>query len=60
MGAVGMTSMSYGMVVLGIDGSLQTIALGVIIVLIMAYTTNKNKMAALLKGLGRKQEMMKC
>ena len=48
MGAVGMTAMSYGMVVLGIDGSIQTIVLGVIIVLIMAYTTNKAKMAALL------------
>jgi len=31
--------------VLGIDGSIQTIVLGVIIVLIMAYTTNKAKMA---------------
>ncbi len=56
MGAVGMTAMSYGMVVLGIDGSIQTIVLGVIIVLIMAYTTNKAKMAALLSRLFKRPE----
>lgn len=54
MGAIGMTSMSYGMVVLGLDGSIQTIALGVIIVLIMAYTTNKSKMSALLRRFKRR------
>ena len=56
MGAVGMTAMSYGMVVLGIDGSIQTIVLGVIIVLIMAYTTNKAKMAALLSRFFKRPE----
>lgn len=45
MGAIGMTSMSYGMVVLGIDSSIQTIVLGVIIVLIMAYTSNSDKLS---------------
>lgn len=47
MGAIGMTSMSYGMVVVGIDGSIQTIVLGIIIVLIMAYTTNQAKLVHL-------------
>lgn len=51
MGAIGMTCMSYGMVVLGIDGSIQTIVLGIIIVLIMAYTTNQARLQRQIKGL---------
>ena len=41
VGAVGMQTMTYGMVCSGIDGSLQTVVTGVVIVLIMAYTANQ-------------------
>ncbi|GIP17588.1 sugar ABC transporter permease [Paenibacillus montaniterrae] len=46
-GALGMNALSYGMVVLGIDSSLQTVIVGVFIVAFMAYTTNKEQLRAL-------------
>ncbi|MVB12439.1 Branched-chain amino acid transport system / permease component [Caprobacter fermentans] len=45
-GAIGMNALTYGMVVLGIDGSVQTIILGAFIVIFMGYTTNQEKLHA--------------
>lgn len=44
-GALAMNAFSYGMVVLGINGSLQTIVLGAFIVLFMAYTVRSERAA---------------
>ena len=41
VGSVGMQVMTYGMVCTGIDGSMQTIVTGIVIVAIMAYTANQ-------------------
>ena len=50
VGSLGMMVMTYGLVSFGIDGALVTIVTGFIIVLIMAYTTNQGRLAALIKG----------
>ncbi|AIQ16619.1 hypothetical protein H70357_08035 [Paenibacillus sp. FSL H7-0357] len=42
-GALGMNALSYGMVVMGIDSSIQTVNLGVFIVAFMGYTSNQEK-----------------
>lgn len=42
-GALGMNALSYGMVVMGINSSLQTVVIGVFIVVFMAYTTNQER-----------------
>lgn len=42
VGSFGMQVMTYGMVCTGIDGSIQTIITGVVIVVIMAYTSNQD------------------
>lgn len=42
-GALGMNALSYGMVVLGIDSSMQTVIVGVFIVGFMAYTSNQER-----------------
>ncbi|SDZ62840.1 ribose transport system permease protein [Evansella caseinilytica] len=44
-GALAMNAFSYGMVVLGINGSLQTIVLGAFIVFFMAYTVRSERAA---------------
>lgn len=49
MGAIGMQVMTYGMVCTGIDGSIQTIITGVVIVIIMAYTANQDLIVAAIK-----------
>lgn len=46
MGSLGMSVMTYAMTSFGIDGAIVTIITGAIIVLIMAYTTNQQRMAA--------------
>lgn len=51
MGSLGMSVMSYGMTSFGIDGAIVTIITGVIIVLIMAYTTNQRRLAVFFKRL---------
>lgn len=38
-----MNALSYGMVVMGIDSSIQTVNLGVFIVAFMGYTSNQEK-----------------
>ncbi len=50
VGAVGMQVMTYGMVCTGIDGSIQTIVTGVVIVVIMAYTSNQDLIVSTVKG----------
>lgn len=50
IGAIGMQTMTYGMVCSGIDSSLQTVFTGVVIVIIMAYTANQ---AAMVRGIKR-------
>jgi len=47
-GALGMNSLSYGMVVMGINSSLQTVVIGVFIVVFMAYTTNQERIRSYL------------
>ncbi|MGG6312146.1 ABC transporter permease [Paenibacillus macerans] len=47
-GALGMNALSYGMVVLGINSSLQTVIVGVFIVVFMAYTTNQERIRSYL------------
>ena len=51
VGSVGMQVMTYGMVCSGIDGSIQTIVTGVVIVVIMAYTANQDVLVATIKNL---------
>lgn len=46
MGSLGMSVMTYGLTSFGIDGAIVTIITGVIIVLIMAYTTNQAKIVS--------------
>ncbi|MNJ58704.1 hypothetical protein D3C77_543520 [compost metagenome] len=41
-GAIGMNALSYGMVVLGIDSAIQTVYLGMFIVIFMGLTTNEH------------------
>ncbi len=55
-GALGMNSLSYGMVVMGINSSLQTVVIGVFIVVFMAYTTNQERIRSYLSRIktGRK------
>ncbi len=50
IGSIGMQIMSYGMICTGIDGSIQTIVTGVVIVAIMAYTANQKTFAAFLRN----------
>lgn len=45
IGAVGFNVITYGLASFGIDASIQNIITGVVIVLIMAYTTNKDIIA---------------
>jgi ribose transport system permease protein len=47
-GALGMNALSYGMVVMGINSSLQTVVIGVFIVIFMAYTTNQARVRSFL------------
>jgi ribose transport system permease protein len=47
-GALGMNALSYGMVVMGINSSLQTVVIGVFIVVFMAYTTNQARVRSFL------------
>lgn len=51
VGSFGMQVMTYGMVCTGIDGSIQTIITGVVIVAIMAYTSNQAYIASAFKKL---------
>lgn len=51
VGSVGMQVMTYGMVCTGIDGSIQTIITGVVIVVIMAYTSNQDLIISTFKKL---------
>ncbi|WNS46674.1 ABC transporter permease subunit [Paenibacillus sp. MMS20-IR301] len=44
-GALGMNALSYGMVILGIDSSIQTVNLGVFIVAFMGYTSNSERIS---------------
>lgn len=46
MGSLGMSVITYGLTSFGIDGAIVTIITDVIIVLIMAYTTNQAKIVA--------------
>lgn len=50
IGSVGMQVMTYGMVCTGIDGSIQTIITGVVIVVIMAYTSNQDVIVSAVKN----------
>ncbi|MEK5477946.1 hypothetical protein NYE70_13560 [Paenibacillus sp. FSL R5-0407] len=45
-GALGMNALSYGMVVLGVNSSLQTVIIGVFIVGFMGYTSNQDAIRA--------------
>lgn len=47
-GALGMNALSYGMVVLGINSSLQSVVIGVFIVGFMAFTTNQERIRSFL------------
>lgn len=47
-GALGMNALSYGMVVIGINSSLQTVVIGVFIVVFMAYTSNQERIRSYL------------
>lgn len=51
IGSVGMQVMTYGMVCTGIDGSIQTIITGVVIVVIMAYTSNQDLIVSVVKNI---------
>lgn len=51
IGAVGMQTMTYGMVCSGLDSSMQMVVTGVVIVLIMAYTANQAWLAKKIGGL---------
>ena len=51
VGSVGMQVMTYGMVCTGIDGSIQTIVTGVVIVVIMAYTSNQDAIVSAVKNI---------
>lgn len=51
VGSIGMQVMTYGMVCTGIDGSIQTIITGVVIVVIMAYTSNQDLIVSAVKNL---------
>lgn len=56
LGAVGMQTMTYGMICSGLDSSLQNVVMGVVIVAIMAYTSNQAEMSQWLrKFLGYKK-----
>ena len=55
IGSLGMNVMTYGLVSFGIDGAIVTIITGVIIVLIMAYTTNQNKIIEFFHQFKRKE-----
>ncbi|MNI67627.1 hypothetical protein D3C73_1232700 [compost metagenome] len=55
-GALGMNALSYGMVILGIDSSMQTVNLGVFIVAFMGYTSNQEKIRAFFKRFGARTE----
>lgn len=50
IGSIGMQVMTYGMVCTGIDGSIQTIITGVVIVVIMAYTANQDLIVSKIKS----------
>ncbi|QMV44016.1 ABC transporter permease [Cohnella cholangitidis] len=52
-GAIGMNALSYGMVVLGIDSAIQTVYLGVFIVVFMGLTTNEHVIKGLFGKLKR-------
>ncbi|MGN1095257.1 MAG: ABC transporter permease [Eubacteriales bacterium] len=56
MGSLGMSVMTYGLTSFGIDGAIVTIITGIIIVLIMAYTTNQAKIVAMIRKLLRRKE----
>lgn len=47
-GALGMNALSYGMVVMGVDSSLQTVIVGIFIVGFMGYTSNQETIRAYL------------
>ena len=49
IGSVGMQVMTYGMICTGIDGSIQTIMTGIVIVAIMAYTANQKTFSTFLQ-----------
>lgn len=56
MGAIGMRVFSFGMNAFGIDGSVQTIATGIVLTVIMAYINNKSGMERMVRKLfGRKE-----
>lgn len=59
VGSVGMQVMTYGMVCTGIDGSIQTIITGVVIVVIMAYTANQDAIISIFKNLISKIKLPK-
>ena len=44
VGALGFNIITYGLQALNIDSSIQTIITGIAIVLIMAYTTNQERL----------------
>ena len=44
IGSLGMSVMTYGLTSFGIDGAIVTIVTGAILVLIMAYTTNQQRL----------------
>jgi ribose transport system permease protein len=46
IGSLGMSVMTYGLTSFGIDGAIVTIVTGAILVLIMAYTTNQQRLAS--------------
>lgn len=55
IGSIGMQVMTYGMICTGIDGSIQTILTGVVIVAITAYTSNQAAFAGFFKNLMSKR-----
>lgn len=58
IGSLGMSVMTYGLTSFGIDGAIVTIITGAILVLIMAYTTNQQRLARFftkLLGASRKE-----
>ncbi len=59
MGALGMNVMTYGLASFEIDGAIVQIITGVIIVLIMAYTTNQAKLLAMFRKLGKRKGLAK-
>ncbi len=59
IGALGMQTMTYGMVCSGIDSSLQTVVTGIVIVLIMAYTANQAYMSRAFRNLFSRIQMKK-